>query len=214
MRSGVITAVHQCKRNKHRYEIYIEDELAFDVHEDILVKYSLLKGTEIDDSLYHEVLVAEEKHQAYLYALRYIGIRPRTKQQVEKYIISKGYTQERAREACDYCEQKGYLDDSAFARQWVQERLHNKPRGAYAIRYELQQKGVSKAIVEKALQSINQEDEWQGAVHLAIKKVRGKTLPLDAKEEQRILSYLLRKGFRQATIMQIRQAIRSGTLLD
>lgn len=214
MRSGVITAVHQCKRNKYRYEIYIEDELAFDVHEDILVKYSLLKGMEVDASLYSEVILAEEKHQAFLYALRYIGIRPRTKHQVEKYIISKGYSQERAREACEYCEQKGYLDDSAFARQWVMERLHNKPRGAYAIRYELQQKGVAKEIVQKALQGINQEDEWLGALQLATKKLRGKELPLDAKEEQRVLSYLMRKGFRQSTILQIRQAIRDGSLFD
>lgn len=214
MRSGVITAVHQCKKNKHRYEIYIEDEFAFDIHEDILVKYSLLKGTEIDLSLYSEVLLAEEKHQAFLYALRYIGIRPRSVKQVETYIMSKGYTKERAQETCRLCEEKGYLDDAAFARQWVQERFSNKPRGIYAIRYELQQKGIAKETIQAATAALNHDDEWQAALQLAVKKVKGKDLPLDPKEEQKILGFLMRKGFGQSTVMKIRYAMRDGSLQD
>ncbi len=210
----MITAVHQCKRNPSRYEIYIEDELSFEVHEDILVKYSLLKGTEIDERLYSEVLLAEEKNQAFLHALRYIGIRPRSKRQVENYLLTKGYTLEQAREVCEQCEQKGYLDDAAFACQWVMERLHNKARGTYAIRYELQQKGIAQETINVAMKQINQDDEWLAACRLVKKKLRGRSTPNDLKEEQRILAFLLRKGFRQSTVAKIRQALRNGTLLD
>lgn len=56
MKSGKITAVHRDIKNKHRYHFYIGDELVFSVHEDILVKYQLAKGVEVDDGFVREIL--------------------------------------------------------------------------------------------------------------------------------------------------------------
>lgn len=214
MRSGVITAVHQNKKNKYSYEIYVEGELAFEVHEDILIKYSLLKGTEIDSNLYEEVLLAEEKNRAFLLALRYIGIRPRSCYQVEIYLVSKGFTKERAVEVRELCEQKGYLNDTAFAKQWVQERMINKSLGSYALRHELQQKGISPQNIQTALQGIDQDDEVFAARKLAIKKCKGAEFPLTLKEEAKLLTYLMRKGFSHSIIQKIKQEARSGRLFE
>lgn len=214
MRSGVITAVHQNKRNKYSYEIFIEGELAFEVHEDILVKYSLLKGTEIDGNLYEEVLLAEEKNRAFLAALRYIGIRPRSCHQVETYLMGKGYTKERAVDVRELCEQKGYLNDTAFAKQWVQERLINKSLGSFALRQELMQKGISSQIIQSALRGIDQDDEVMAARKLAIKKCRGREIPLSMKEEVKLLTYLMRKGFSHSIVQKIKQEARSGRLFE
>lgn len=211
MKTGQITGVHRDTKQKQRYHIDVEGEYAFSVHEDILVKYNLFKGTEVDEAFFREVLVAEEKHKAYLGALRYLGIRPRTQSQLHAYLLEKGFLPEVADEVCERCRKEGYIDDKAFARQWVDERLRLKPRSPYMLRIELQQRGVDKGIVDEAVRAVSREDELTAARALIEKKVRRLTGAPDAAEERKLLSMLLRKGFSHGVVQQIRGELRQRT---
>jgi regulatory protein len=208
MTNGFITGVHQDQKQKQRYHIYVEDTFAFSVHEDILVKYNLFKGTEIDEAFYLEIVLAEEKHKAYLTALRYLGFRPRTSKQLHTYLVEKGFTTQIAEEVCQRCKEQKYLDDQAFARQWVDERLRLKPRSSYMLRMELQQRGVDRGTVDEAVSAVSREDELEAARALVEKKVRRLQGPPNPDEERRLLSMLMRKGFSQGIIQQIRGELR------
>jgi regulatory protein len=208
MKSGRITAVHQDSKNKQRYHIYVDEQLAFSVHEDILVKYNLFKGTEIDPVFWEEIISAEERNKAYLLALRYIGIRPRTANQLEKYLTDKGFSAETAREIKQRCEQAGYIDDAAFAKQWVCERMRLKAKSALVLRMELQQRGISRDLIEMAIQQISREDEAEAARKLAAKRLKRASHPLSWEEERKLCLMLQRKGFSQAAIQQVRRELR------
>ncbi|MED1949241.1 RecX family transcriptional regulator [Brevibacillus centrosporus] len=211
MKSGTITAVHRDNKQKQRYHIDLNEEYAFSVHEDILVKYNLFKGTEVDEAFFHEVLVAEEKHRAYLGALRYLGFRPRTKSQLNSYLIEKGFLPSIAEEVCERCQEQGYIDDEAFARQWVDERLRLKPRSPYMLRMELQQRGVERGIVEDAVRAVSREDELIAARALIEKKAKRLEGAPNPDEERKLLSMLMRKGFSHGVIQQIRGELRQRT---
>ncbi|GED70155.1 hypothetical protein BRE01_38570 [Brevibacillus reuszeri] len=208
MKSGLITSVHRDMKQKQRYHIELNDEYAFTVHEDILVKYNLFKGTEVDEAFYREVLVAEEKHKAYLGALRYLGFRPRTSSQLHAYLLEKGFEPKIAEEICRRCEEQGYIDDKAFAKQWVDERLRIKPRSSYMLRMELQQRGVDRSIVEEAVSHVSKESELEAARSLIEKKARRLQGPPNPDEERKLLSMLMRKGFSHSIVQQIRGELR------
>ncbi|MFM1650896.1 RecX family transcriptional regulator [Brevibacillus sp. B_LB10_24] len=210
MKSGQVTAICQDKKNRHRYQVYIDDEYAFDVHEDILIKYHLLKGTYIDETMGREVLQAEECQKAYLLALRYLGIRPRTTHQLEQYLVQKGFSEQIASQVSGRCAAQGYLNDETFARQWVAERLRNNPRGKYALRMELKQKGLPQEIIGDALGEVKQEEELEAARKFARKKLRNEALPLDRTKEQKLLAALLRRGFSPAAVQVLRRELRDG----
>jgi regulatory protein len=208
MKSGRITAVHRDSKHKHRYHIDIEGEHAFSVHEDILVKYNLLKGSVLDESFIGEVLLAEEENKAYLLALRYLGIRPRTSFQVKKYLRDKGFPGELADKITQRCEDQGYVNDQAFSRQWVQERLRLKPRSAYVLRMELQQRGVDSGIADEAVRAVSREDELEAARRLVAKRLRTRDVPPDPDTERKLLAMLMRKGFSGSVLQQIRRELR------
>lgn len=208
MKSGNITAVHQDTKNKHRYHLYVEDEFAFSVHEDILIKYSLFKGTEIDEAFCNEVLFAEEKHRAVLLALRYLGIRPRTAFQLERYLIEKGFSADLARETRGRCEQQGYINDESFSKQWVNERLRLKQRSTYVLRMELHQRGVSNEIVNEAVKDISFEDEMEAARKLVTKRLRHDTANFSAEAERKLIMMLMRKGFSNNVIQKLRRELQ------
>ncbi|NGQ96392.1 RecX family transcriptional regulator [Brevibacillus sp. SYP-B805] len=214
MRSGRITAVQQDGKNKRRYHVYVDDQFAFSVHEDILVKYRLLKGTELDREAFAEILEEEERNKAYLLALRYVGIRPRTAAQLERYLAEKGHDAETAREIRRRCESQGYIDDEAFARQWVRERMRLKARSLYAVKRELQMKGVAADIIDAALREVSRDDELEAARKLAAKRLRGAGGPIDAAAERKLLMLLARNGFSSSVISQLRSEWRAGGSVD
>jgi len=214
MRSGRISSIHRDPKNKYRYLIYVEDEFVIDVHEDILVKYHLAKGKEMDREHIEEIMLAEEENKAFLLALRYIGIRPRTSSQLMRYLVGKGFSEALATLIKDRCITRGYINDTDFAKQWIAERLRLKPRGAYALRMELQQKGIAKEIVEQAVKDIQNDDEIEAARKLIRSRIRRKPFPIERPEEQKLMAMLMRKGFSQSIALQIRNELRDGRLLD
>lgn len=207
---GVITSVQQDVKNKYRYHIFVNEESAFSVHEEILLKYKLFKGTEIDASFYQEIIAAEERNRAYLLALRYVGIKPRTAYQLERYLHEKGFPPELCTETRQRCKEQGYIDDAAFARQWVQERMRLKAKSSYVLRMELIQRGIAKELVDAAISLVSSDDELEAARRLADKKTKHGAHSLGPDEERKLIMMLQRKGFSHGVIQQIRRELREN----
>lgn len=115
----------------------------------------------------------------------------------------------------DSLTRSGLIDDEAFAREWVRQRFERRGKSTTVLRRELQDKGVSAADRESALQQIDESDERELARELARKKARSvKAVPADRaerdKELRRIVGVLARRGFPQAMALQIaREALDS-----
>ncbi|MDT2237281.1 hypothetical protein P7H19_14695 [Paenibacillus larvae] len=86
-----ITKVERQKRSKHRYNIYLDEEYAFSVHEDIMIKHRLLKNEEVETSRLQEIMLDEERQSAYLKAIKQIGIRPRSMHEVRQKLGRDGF---------------------------------------------------------------------------------------------------------------------------
>ena len=89
-----ITKIEQQKRNKKRYNIYIDDEYAFAVHEDVLIANRLLKDKEIDRENLNRLLQEEEKNKVWQKALHYISYKPRTESEIKRHLMNRGYEPE------------------------------------------------------------------------------------------------------------------------
>lgn len=115
----------------------------------------------------------------------------------------------------DSLTRSGLIDDEAFAREWVRQRFERRGKSSSVLRRELQNKGVSAAERESALQQIDESDEHELARELAQKKARSvKAVPADRaerdKELRRIVGVLARRGFPQSMALQIaREALDS-----
>lgn len=85
------------------------------------------------------------------------------------------------------------IDDRGFADYWLESRALHKPRGGRALRAELYQKGLDRAVVDEALSV--ERDEVDDAYRAAFK--RAATLPTvdEAAFRQRLGQFLMRRGF-------------------
>lgn len=191
---GVITAIEPQPGRSKRYNVYVDGKLAFSVHEDVVVRLRLVKGRRLDPTAYQAVLAEEEENRILQRALRFLAARARAEAEVRAYLLRCGYAAERVEAVLARLREAGWLDDAAFARQWVEVRKSGRPRGRRLVRLELLRRGVAPEVADAALAAWAEEDERQAAYALACRRLHRYRTPrgLDAA---RLYRFLLGKGF-------------------
>jgi len=208
---SVITSVEQQKRNKRRYNIYVNESFAFSVHEDVLVKYRLFKGESIDNERLQEVIHAEERQEVYAHAIRYIGRSPRSVKEVRQKLKQKGYEQSLVDLTIERLKNEKYIDDGMFAMQWTEHRIMYQSKGRNWVKQELQQKGVASENIQEAIASLDEETELAYACKLAAKKLPSlKGEPYERK--RKLAAFLLRRGYTSSTVSQAVKEVTNESL--
>lgn len=201
--SGSITKIERQQKNKKRYSIYINEEYSFSVHEDVLISNSISKGDEIDGEGLKHILKEEEKKKCERTGLHYLSFRPRTELEMVRHLKTKEYDEDMIDELTKEWIKLGYLDDQAFAKQWVEERVRYKKKGRLLLREELKQKGISTKIIHEVLDHIDQKEEYKACLELAQKKIKTLDNLAEQKEKYKLYSYLQRRGYTYEIIQSV-----------
>jgi regulatory protein len=123
----------------------------------------------------------------------------------------KGFSETTVEVVIERLSRAGLLDDEAFARFWIDNRGQFKPRGRFALRHELGQKGIDSRIVDTLLEEI---DETENAYRAALQRY-ARWERLDPATRRRKLSdYLRRRGFGYETIRQIWERLNAEQETD
>lgn len=193
-----ITALTAQKKNKERVNVFLDGAFAFGVPLATAVHLKVgqsLAPAEVD-ALKQEDLLDKVKQTAY----RLISYRPRSITEVKRHLDRKGYDEQLITTAVAHLIAVDLLNDEAFARYWVEQRETFKPRSQLAIRQELNQKGVSRDIIENVLSDV---DELAAAHRAAAKKAR---IWADYSEQDfkaKLGRFLQGRGFHYEIINQI-----------
>ncbi len=189
-----ITTVEQQKRHKHRFNIYVNGEYSFAVHEDIVVKYRLLKDATFTKSYIDNVVYEEERHSAYRAALRYIGRSMRSEKEVATKLSSKGYEEDIITDVLTKLTDQKFINDNEYAIALAKQRMRMNKKGPLWIKRELTQKGISKSEIQAALDQFDNSIEYEQALTLASKRWE-----IDKGEElakfRKIMNLLQRRGY-------------------
>ncbi len=142
------------------------------------------------------------------YALQLVSRRPRSTQEIRQRLRKRKLPPDVQDAILERMAQRGYLDDWAFARAWVEDRMTFRPRGRAMLRFELRQKGIAEEIIEAVLSELDE----QQALQLAAAKGARMYRRLDWETfRQRLTGYLARRGFPYPMIAPaVRQAWKAA----
>ena len=207
--AGQITAIEVQKRNPRRASIYIDGEFALGLP--LVEAAKLTKGQHISDQEIDALQAVDEAERAHEYALRFLSYRPRSKAEVKRRLVRKGYSESIASGEMQRLVGTGLLDDEAFAEFWISNREQFRPRGQYALRQELRQKGIDDRIIDAMLVEI---DDTENAYRAAKRKFSS-WLQLEPDMARRKLSgYLRRRGFGYEAVQEVWERMRSEGMED
>jgi regulatory protein len=186
---GTITAITASRRGP--VQVYVDGRLALRLAPIVAAGAGLSIGAEISPDRQEFLAIENTRRAAIDMALRYLSFRPRTENEIRQYLAGKFILEEFVEETLARLRDLNLVDDAAFAQQWVDERQRSRPKGAVALRQELNKKGVSKVDIEAALPV----DDPAQAEAIARRRARS----LDKTDGQvfirRLSSFLLRRGY-------------------
>lgn len=190
---GIITSLHFQKHSPDRVSVYLDGRFAFGLP--AIEAARLHPGQHLDDSEIDRLRGMDAEQKAYDRAVRFLAHRPRSQGEVRRSLEQSGIDQAVVQAVIDRLVRQGYLDDAEFARFWVEDRQRFKPRGAYALRQELRQKGVDDVTIETAVADLDVAAAAYDAAHPRALRLSN-LISSDPKMFRRKLSdFLLRRGF-------------------
>lgn len=147
----------------------------------------------------------------YNLSLRYLSYRPRSEKEILDYLKEK---QKKAPSLKDEdidnillrLREYRFINDEDFVKFWIEQRNKYKNKPIRVIEYELKQKGISQDLINSYLfEKDKKEADLESAKKLAVKKMDFyRDLPPE-KRQEKVMNYLLRKGFSYDTV---KKAIR------
>ena len=203
----VVTAIkRQARVGSNRFNISLDGSYAFTVSDLDLSMSGLRVGQELTAQEVEEFSQNASEAKAYALALRYLGVRVRSRRELTDYLARKGCESQESDAALERLEGIGLVDDLRFAQAWIADRMAVRPRSRMRLSQELAAKGVARDIVDIALQELEPEKEVNTLKDLIIRKQRsgGYTDP------KKLIGYLQRQGYRWDLIKEALQEIEDA----
>jgi regulatory protein len=194
------------KKDARNVVIYFDNDEVLFLSVDIFYKSGLKKNDEICDdrfsSLIKENRLFHIKQRAYLY----LGRRQHSTYELRIKLKQKRYETELINEVLDDLKNKNYLDDTEFAKMFVEEKIKLKLWGEQKLRSELIKRGIKSEVISDVLRNIiSEEDKLNNVMTVASKKyntLRNRKLDKDVIKKK-LITFLNSRGYDYAVIKEV-----------
>lgn len=191
-----ITDLVPQKKRKDRYSVFLDYEFAFGIHVDVLLKTGIAKGDHLDLKQIRNIQDLEEKRAAKDKAMRLLGVRARSYHELRERLRRNDFSESVIEWTLKELKRLKLLDDTEFAKMFSRSRMVTKPVGAFYLRRELSQKGLSEQNIEIGIQEAYREtDERTVARNLAARRKNMLKHKDELQTKKRISDFLQRRGF-------------------
>ncbi|WP_304507708.1 RecX family transcriptional regulator [Anaerotignum sp.] len=196
----LVTKMIPQKRDPAKYNIYIDGEYLFALPAQDLAYFNIKEGKEIPEKTVSFIQKNLIYMQAQDKALNFIGYKMRTEKEVRQKLLENDFTHEIIEEVMVFLCKYKYINDRDYAQKYIKERLRLSPRGAYALRMELLQRGISDQICQEVLE-LTEFSETEDAIKWLERKTKGQWPP-DEKKKKQLYVFLQRKGYSYSVIKE------------
>jgi regulatory protein len=185
-----VTRLEPQKKNPQRLNVYLDGEFAFGVSR--AAAPWLSEGDQLSQQKISELKERDQTESAYQRALNFLSFRSRSSQEIRHNLDKHQVEEPIVDQVLDRLQRASLVDDRAFARHWVENRSHFKPRGKRALTSELYKKGISPAIIEEVLEELDEEALAWKCARKQVHRYQG----LEQESfQKKLYGYLNRRGF-------------------
>ena len=190
-----ITALEPQANNPERINLYVDGRFLLSVNAAIVFQLELQLEQELLPDQLERLRREEAEQRAVDRALNYLSFRPRSREEVRRYLRRKETPPEIIDAALARLDRLDFVNDHSFAEFWIGTREQFSPRGARALKNELRMKGVDREVVNELVDAEQDEER-------ALRAGRKKAMSLVnvpgmdyATFRNRLGSFLQRRGF-------------------
>lgn len=205
-----ITNIEEQKRNKERVNIYVDNDYAFSLSKEVLLKEKIKVNDIIDMEKMKKISKEDNFMKCKNSALRIIERTIKTEKEIREKLISKEYDEESINRSIDFLKEYNFLNDENYARMYVRDK--SKGQGKNKIKYSLIRKGLDEEVILEELSKIDEEEEENTAYEMALRKynIIKKRESDNYKLSQKLYRFLISKGYGYDVASKVIKKITKG----
>lgn len=200
----VITAISQQKKDKNRFNIFIDNEFSFAIDTDTLLNLKLHKNQIVTQEEIFQFKKHSDLSKWVNKSLMLISRRPRSVKEIMDYLWRHKIDEFLAEQVIEKLKTKQFLDDNAFSKWFIEQRRAFKPKGKRLLAQELKQKGISGEIIEAVL--TDGSSEIEEATQIVKKKITRLKNYDTTTQKKKLIGLLRARGY---TWDVIQEALKS-----
>ena len=151
----IISIKLKSPKNTNIFSVAVgENEYLF--HSDIIVKYGMYVGKEIDNKEFFQLLDESDYIVCLNKAMEYISSKLKTTKQLKDYLYQKGYKTGTINRVIDKLNEYQVLNDNNFANAYIDANCSKLSKRN--LQNKLAEKGIKKDISSTLLQDVNDDE--------------------------------------------------------
>ena len=145
------------KKGNNNYQVLFSDGKKILINEDVILKYKLLYKKEIDEFMLKDILTDNANYDIYNKCVKYISVRMRSVNEMREFMERKGASSEVIDKTIDKLLKNKLLDDDAFTKAYVNDKIKFSTLGPYRIAQDLKKQYIDDGIITKYISSIDED---------------------------------------------------------
>lgn len=183
---AIITSIKP-QKSKKRVNIYLDGKFGFGIDLENFVKLHLKVEQELTDDEVKRIVKQAEFAKTLDKLLGFATLRPRSEKEIKDWLRRKKVHESLFIKLFERLRHFELIDDTKFARWWIEQRVEFRKKGKRALVFELRNKGIGADIITAVLADA-EIDEPGMALELLTKKA-------GSWDEEKCLRYLAGRGF-------------------
>ena len=195
----MVTVVKNEALGKGKYRLKFDTGIESVFYRGDLVGIDANDEAVIEEDIYNHLIFDILGKRAKKRAMFLLEKMDRTEKQLREKLQKNEYPLVCIDDAIDYVKKFHYLDDYRYAQNYIRYSQEKMSRGQITIK--LIQKGVSKDVIQAALDEEYISDELT-QIYKLLEKKQFESCDSSSREFQRMYQFLLRRGFKSSDIMK------------
>ena len=185
-------------QDKKKVKISLDNGESFFLYKGEAAKLSLFENKILTEAEYQQIITDILGKRAIKRAMHLLERQQRTEKQLREKLQQNAYPLECIEQALNYVKSYGYVNDYQYAATYI--RYHQEKESRQKLIQKLTTRGISKEIIEQALEEEFEADERKQILEF----LRKRKFDIEAADEatrRKTIQFLMRKGFKFRDIL-------------
>lgn len=199
---AIITKIEVQKKNQDRVNIYVNNEFFIAIYTELVYRFGLKKGIDIDEDKLKSLLKDEMYIKAKNKALNILSKSDQSEKKIREK-LSYDFEESIIDKVIIFLKNNNFINDDILAQKIVNTNINLNKCGINKIKQNLYIKGINKNSIDEALSDVNYNIEFENAMYLAKKRYDRIKNEDNRKIYQKISQHLAYKGFNYDIIKRV-----------
>lgn len=199
---AIITKIEVQKKNQDRVNIYVNNEFFIAIYTELVYRFGLKKGIDIDEDKLKSLLKDEMYIKAKNKALNILSKSDQSEKKIREK-LSYDFEESIIDKVIIFLKNNNFINDDILAQKIVNTNINLNKCGINKIKQNLYIKGINKNSIDEALSDVDYNIEFENAMYLAKKRYNRIKNEDKRKIYQKISQHLAYKGFNYDIIKRV-----------